>query len=65
MVVGNLPRLMEIFMLELIRTIKKADMEDMYGQTDVFTRETFLKMLSNLIYNFRHGKGRLIYTDGK
>lgn len=40
-------------------------MEDMFGQMDASMKEILLKMLSNNIFYFRHGKGRLIYTDGK
>jgi hypothetical protein len=32
---------------------------------DAFTKETLPKMSSNFFIYLRHGKGRLIYTDGK
>ena len=47
------------------RMTKKVDMEDMSGPMDVFMKVTSLKMLSNYFSYFRHGKGRLIYTDGR
>lgn len=40
-------------------------MEGMSGPMDVFMKVTSLKMLSKLFFYFRHGKGRLIYTDGR
>ncbi len=52
-------------MQDPIKMTRRAAMVDMFGQMDVFTKEISLKMLSKYIFNFRHGKGRLIYTDGK
>lgn len=43
---GDLLKLMEMFMLEHIKMIKKVDMVDMFGQMDAFMKETLLKMLS-------------------
>ncbi len=65
MVLGNQPKIMQMFTLVPMKTIKKVDMDDMCGLMDVFMKETLLKMLSNLLFYFRHGKGRLIYTDGR
>ena len=62
---GSQLKLMATFMSEPTKTIRKAAMDDTYGQTDASTKETLPKMLSTFIFNFRHGKGRLIYTDGK
>jgi len=52
-------------MWDHMRMTKKVDMEDMSGLMDVFTKVTSPKMLSNSFFYFRHGKGRLIYTDGR
>lgn len=52
-------------MLDLMKVIRKADMEDMSGLMDAFMKEISHRMLSNLFFYFRHGKGRLIYTDGR
>jgi hypothetical protein len=47
------------------KTTKRADMEGTSGQTDVSMKEISLKTSSKYFINLRHGKGRLIYTDGK
>lgn len=62
---GNQQKSILTSMLDPIKMTKKVDMVDTYGQMDVFTKETFQKMLSNFLFYFRHGKGRLIYTDGR
>jgi hypothetical protein len=45
--------------------IKNADMVDMYGAMVAYTKEVLHRMLSNIFIIYRHGKGKLIYTDGK
>ncbi len=65
MVLGNQLKLMQMFMLVPMKMTKKVDTVDMCGPMDAFMKETLLKMLSNLLFYFRHGKGRLIYTDGR
>lgn len=44
MVHGDQAKLMLIFMLGLIKTIKKVATEDMFGLTDVFMKEISHKM---------------------
>lgn len=48
-----------------IKTIKRVGMEGISGPMDASMKETSLKTSSNFFINLRHGKGRLIYTDGK
>ena len=62
---GNPPKLMATFMWVHTKTTKRADMEGTSGQTDVSMKEISLKTSSKYFINLRHGKGRLIYTDGK
>ncbi len=50
MVLGNQPKIMQIFTLVLMKTIKRVDTDDMYGPMDVSMKETLLKMLSNLLF---------------
>lgn len=54
-------------MLECIKMIKSQVQVGMYGPMDVYMKEHFQKMLSNLfiLFIYRHGKGKLIYTDGR
>ena len=65
MVAGNRLKKMEIFTSEHIKMIKKLDLEDMFGLMVAYTKETLHRMLSNFFIYFRHGKGKLIYTDGR
>lgn len=54
-----------MFMLDPIKMTKNQDLGVMYGRMDAYMKEISHKMLSNYIFIFRHGKGKLIYTDGK
>lgn len=45
--------------------IKNVDMGDMFGQMVAYTKEVLHRTLSNIFLIYRHGKGKLIYTDGK
>lgn len=49
---GNQPNLIQIFMWDRTRMIKKVDTEDTSGPMDVFTKVTSLKMLSNHFFLF-------------
>ena len=51
---GSQLKLMATFMSEPTKTIRKAAMDDTYGQTDASTKETLPKMLSTFIFNIRH-----------
>ena len=62
---GNLPKSMVISMSVHIKTTKRVGMEGISGPMDASMKETSLKTSSNFFINLRHGKGRLIYTDGK
>ena len=62
---GNLPKSMATSMSVHTKTTKRADTEGTSGLMDAFTKETLPKMSSNFFIYLRHGKGRLIYTDGK
>ena len=63
--VGSHRKSMETSMSELIKTTRRVVTDDMFGPMDAFMRETSQKTSSKFIFYFRHGKGRLIYTDGK
>lgn len=65
MVVGNQLNIILTFMQERMLMIKKVDLEDMLGQMDAFIKAHFQKMLSKYLFYYRHGKGKLIYNDGK
>lgn len=63
--VGSHRKSMETSMSELIKTTRRVVTDDTFGPMDAFMRETSQKTSSKYIFYFRHGKGRLIYTDGK
>lgn len=65
MELGNQLLRMVTYTSEATPTTKRADTDDMFGLTAASTKETLLKTSSNYFFYFRHGKGRLIYTDGK
>lgn len=47
---GNQPKLILIFMWDHMRTIKKVDMEDIFGLMDAFMKVIFQKMSSKLFF---------------
>ena len=63
--IGNLQEVEVTFISGLMNLIKSVDMADIYGLMDALTKVNLELTSSKHMHNFRNGKGRLIYQDGK